>query len=140
MKQIILICISLLLFSCSNKNYQKFDYNISANPWIDAFKDQVFFASLKESYQDDSIFKLMEKKDAFNTYDGLSTDAIIKARALGLQLIKNMPPPVMCENCGPGKNYYIANALHYYNSKELNEIAIAEFKKYRKAIRSIHRN
>ena len=117
---------------CSNKPYQRFDYNISKNPWIDAFKDQVFFSSLKESYKSDSIFKLIEKKDAFNPYDGLSPDAFNKARALGIQLVKNMPPPSMCEYCKGDMNYYMAIALHYYKSEELNRLARTEFKKHLK--------
>ena len=121
----------LFFSSCLTTSYPKFDYNISRNPWIDAFKDQVFLSSLKESYKSDSIFSLIAKKDAFNPYDGLSLEAINKAKELGASLVKNMPPPVMCDDCKPGMNYYMANALHYYNSRELDSIANAEFKRHK---------
>ena len=118
----------LISASCSNKSYKKFSYEKSKNPWIDAFKDQVFFFSLKESYKNDTIFQLIEKKDAFNPYDGLSIEAVNIAKDLGRQLVKKMPPPSMCEGCKNGENYYMANALHYYNSKELDSIAKAQYK------------
>jgi hypothetical protein len=119
----------LYLSSCSNKTFQKFDYNVTKNPWIDAFKDQVFFSAIKESYKADSVFKLIQKRDSLNPYDGLSLEAIKKAKFLGEQLIQNMPPPVMCEACENDMNYYLANSLHYYISKELDSIAKSEFKK-----------
>jgi hypothetical protein len=72
----------MLMAACSHHTYQKFDYNKSRNAWVDAFKDRVFFACLRESYKDDSLFKMIEKKDAFNPYDGLEGDAIIKASEL----------------------------------------------------------
>jgi hypothetical protein len=141
MKKYILILLPLLFSaSCTINSYPKFDYNKSHNPWIDAFKDQVFFTSLEESYKSDTIMKLIQRKDAFNPYDALSLDAINKAKQLGIQLIKNMPPPVMCESCGNEKNYFMATALHYYNSRELDSIAKAEFKKYKAHDKKIWRN
>lgn len=32
-------------------------------------------------------------------------------------------------------NYYMANALHFYNSKQLDSIAIQEYKKYLKQMK-----
>jgi hypothetical protein len=63
------------------------------------------------------------KKDALNPFDGLTLYEIQKAEELGKQVIKNMPPPAMCEGCTEGMNYYMAVSLHYYNSKELDIIA-----------------
>jgi hypothetical protein len=122
---IILLCLS----SCSKKTYHKFEYNKSENPWVGAFKDKVFFTILKESYKNDTIFQLIEKKDAFNPYDNLSPDALDQIKELAKDLIKNMPKPTMCENCKDGENYYMANALHYYSSHELDSIANAAYKK-----------
>ena len=128
------IVIFLLIFcSCSKSNYQEFNYNKSANPWITAYKDNVFFACLKESYKNDSIFKLIEEKDALNPYDGLSLDDLNKTKKLGSNIIKNIPKPSMCENCKEGVNYYMANCLHYYNSRELDSIVKEAYKKYLKA-------
>jgi len=129
MKYITLIIILLCLSSCSKKTYHKFEYNKSENPWVGAFKDNVFFTILKESYQNDTIFQLLEKKDAFNPYDNLSTDALEQTRELAKEFIKSMPSPAMCENCKEGQNYYMANGLHYYASCELDSIAYAAYKK-----------
>ncbi len=129
---------SFILFSiaflggCSNNIYQKYEYDQPTNPWINAFKDNVFFQCLKESYKGDSIFKMIEKKDAFNPYDGLSLEAIEMSRELAKNFVKNMPPPVMCENCESGQNYYMARSLHYYSSKELDNIAKKLYKKHLK--------
>jgi hypothetical protein len=89
-----LLFVVLLLIACSRRTYQKFDYNNGPNPWVNAFKDRVFFACLHESYKDDSLFKAIDKKDGFNPYDGLEGDAIIKASELAKKLIRDMPPAV----------------------------------------------
>lgn len=122
----------LLLSSCSKNSYQKFDYNKSDNPWIEAFKDNVFFACLKESYKNDTIFKLIDNRDAFNPYDGLSLDDLNKTKELAKKLVNNMPKAAMCENCKEGENYYMSNSLHYYASKELDSIAKEEYKNHLK--------
>jgi hypothetical protein len=110
-------------FSCASYLNSSFDYNISKDPWIHAFKDRVFIAALKEAYKTDSlIFQLIEKKDALNTYDGLTLNEMKIADDLGKSIIKNMPIPLMCENCPNDMNYYISTSLHYYESKELNLI------------------
>ena len=127
-----LVVISLLIVQgCSQNSYPKFEYTKSENPWIDAFKDRVFFSALQEAYKSDSlIFNSINKKDALNPYDGLSLEEIENANNIGVNLIKNIPAPSMCENCPDGVNYYMATALHYYNSKELHNIATSNFKKY----------
>ena len=132
MKNILYLFITLFVQSYSNKTYQKFDYNYSKNPWINAFKDQLFFASLKEGFNSDSIFTLLKKKDAFNPYDWLSLDELEKAKALGKDLVKKITPHLMCEDWTPGMNYYMANALHYYNSRELDSIARVYYKQHLK--------
>lgn len=131
---IILICI-LVISSCANHHYPKFDYDNGPNPWINAFKDKVFLNILKESYQSDTIFKLIEKKDAFVPYDGLGLEAIQQAKKIAINLVKNMPPPSLCENCLNGMNYYMANALHYYRSMQLDLIARKEYKKYKHSLK-----
>ena len=130
MKHFFLLLIPvLLLSSCGAHKGEKFDYTISANPWIDCFKDQVFFAALKEAYKENGLYEQITKKDALNPYDGLNLEAIQMARALGTNLIKNIPPPAMCESCEAGENYYMAVALHYYASADLDAIAQSEYKK-----------
>lgn len=94
MKKIILVASLLLIYlSCKTRyKYPKFDYNNGPNSWINAFKDRVFFNSLRESYKSDTIFKLIEKKDAFNPYEGLGPDAINKAKLIAIELVRKMPP------------------------------------------------
>ncbi|TRW26668.1 hypothetical protein FMM05_04630 [Flavobacterium zepuense] len=130
MKYIFFLGFILILNSCAKNSYSNFDYNRADNPWIDAFKDQAFITCLKESYAHDSIFKLIEKKDALNPYDGLSLESLQKARSLGKLISKDIPPPSMCENCTEGQNYYMATCFHYYKSKELDSIANAEYRKF----------
>lgn len=81
-----------------------------------------------ESYNNPEIFRLIEQRDAYNTYDGLSLESIELARRLAKELIQNIPKPVMCEGCKDGKNYYMAVSLHYYASRELDSIADVEYK------------
>lgn len=132
MKNLIMIVL-FVISGCSKGLYPHFEYNNSANPWIDAFKDRVFFSALREAYQSDTmILKLIEKKDALNPYDGLSLVEMQKAEEIGKDLIKNMPPPVMCESCTPGMNYYMATSLHYYKSKSLHSKAIKLYKEHLK--------
>jgi len=132
MKYITLIFFTLILNSCSSQNkYEHFDYQNGPNAWINAFKDQMFFACLRESYSNDSIYKMIEKHDALNPYDGLNLESLDKAKALGKSIIKNIPPPAMCESCNNGENYFMADCLHYYKSRELDSIAHTEFKKFK---------
>lgn len=120
----LLIIIIFFAQACNKNNYPTFDYNKSTNPWVDAFKDRVFFSTLEEAYKSDtSIFILIRKRDAFNPYDGFYGEARETARKIGIDLIKKMPPPAMCEGCKDGMNYYMAIALHYYKSKDLDNIA-----------------
>ena len=135
MRKILLLIGLICLAACSKHTFPRFDYNNGPNSWINAFKDRVFFNSLRESYKSDTIFKLIEKKDAFNPYEGLGPDAINKAKLIAIELVRKMPPPTMCENCTKDMNYYMANALHFYNSKQLDSIAIQEYKKYLKQMK-----
>jgi hypothetical protein len=132
MKNIKTLLILFYFCSCSKNTFPKFDYNKSDNPWIDAYKDNVFFSCLKESYKNDSIFKLIEKKDGLNPYDGLSLEDLEKTRYLGINLSTNISKPILCDNCKEGNNYYMANCLHYYISKELDSIAKKAYKNFLK--------
>jgi len=123
------LIVAVFLSACSSAKFTKFDYSYSKNPWVGAFKDQVFFECLRVSYKNDTIFKLIEQKDAFNPYDGLSQAALNKAEELARNFVKNMPPAT-CEDCTGDDNYYMANSLHYYNSKDLDMIAREEYKNH----------
>lgn len=128
------LLISLFVFtSCVNNKYSSFNYQYSADPWIDAFKDRFFFTALKEAYKlDTEILARMEKLDAFNPYDGLSMEEMTIADSTAKALMIGMPTPGMCEGCKGEKNYFIATALHYYNSRELDSLAKKYYRKHLK--------
>lgn len=133
MKLYILLIAVCLLLSCSNNVHkrERFNYNTSSNPWIVAYKDNVFYECLKEGYKNDSIYNLMLQKDLFNPYNEIPFSQIDSARVLGRKIILNMPPAIFCDDCEvTGKNYISANCLHYYASFELDSIARLEYKKY----------
>lgn len=58
---LVLVLVLFCLYSCGKNTFPRFDYNKSENPWITAYKDNMFFSCLKESYKNDTIFKLIEK-------------------------------------------------------------------------------
>jgi hypothetical protein len=120
------LLVILLFFTqaCHRNGFPTFDYKKSTNPWIDAFKDRVFFSALQEAYKSDTtIFISIRKKDALNPFDGLYGEARMYAEKIGIDLIRKMPSPTMCEGCKGDMNYYMATALHFYKSKELDNIA-----------------
>lgn len=126
-----LIPVLLLSLSSCSISYKKFDYNKTDNTWVTAFKDNVFFASLKDSYQKDT-FQLIEKNDAFNPYNGLSPDDLNETKRVANKFVQNIPEPAMCENCKERESYYLANCLHYYESCELDWIAKEAYRKHLK--------
>ena len=130
----LVVFILIALCSCSNKTYKSFDYNRSENPWSQAFKDRVFLSGIKEAYKrDTTIIKHNEQIDAFNPYDGLTLEEMKMADQIGIDFIQKMPPPAMCEGCLSGMNYFMANALHYYNSRELDITTKQLYKKHKKS-------
>ena len=127
------VFILIAVSSCSNKLHKSFDYNRSDNPWSHAFKDKEFFSSIKEAYKrDTSIFKHIEQIDALNPYDGLTLQEMKVADEIGMALIQKMPAPAMCEGCLTGMNYFMATALHFYNSKDLDKTTKRLYKKHKK--------
>lgn len=92
----------------------------------------MFFTILRISYKNDTIFKLIEKEDAFNPYTiELSVEAREVANITAKNFHAKIPPPSMCDDC-EDMNYWMAQALHFYNSKDLNDLAWKEYKKFRK--------
>jgi hypothetical protein len=139
MRKYIIITALFFLTSCCKNSYPKFDYNYTKSPWKNAFKDRFFFTALQEAYKlDSSIFILIEKYDAFNPYDGLDLDEIKKAKKIAIEFIKKMPPPLMCEGCKNGENYFMASCLHYYNSKEFELIVNKLYREKRKREKKIY--
>jgi len=131
MKTVIYTIFFLMFFSCATQYERgKFSYNRSENPWITAYKQDVFYSCLQESYRNDSIFILMRKEDMFN---GLGDFSMIdRARLLGKRIANGIlsrdylidadhinmkyPPKPISATC-----------LRFYESRELDSIARAEY-------------
>jgi hypothetical protein len=131
-KTIFLIAIFIGVFtSCKTKyTYPKFDYNNGPNSCFNAFKDRIFFAILKESYKGTAAFKEISKRDVFNPYDGLPFELESKIDSIAKGFVTKLPRPSMCDDCLTDQNYFMAQALHYYRSSDLDSIAKATFKKF----------
>lgn len=126
------VIVIITLCSCSSHKNVSIVSN-DEKAWVNAFKDKTFVSCLKESYsKNDSIFKMIDKIDLYNPYDGFYTidSFIMKADNLGRNISKQIPP-TNYKDYGKS-NYYMATCLHYYSSKELDSIAKAEYKKYLK--------
>jgi len=135
-KTVILI-ICLLVLSCNIYKRDSFYFRSDSKYkdevfWIDNFKDEAFYECLKEGYKNDSIFKLMAKKDLFNSSEINGFSEMEKARALGREIINKMPPPYIHidDKDITGMNFISATCLHYYASKELDSIAKIAYKKH----------
>lgn len=93
----IIIIICFLIVSCKPYQRERFKYrgsNINEKTfWIEIFKDEMFYQCIKEGYKNDSIFKLMGRKDLFNSSEFVVNMKNAKtARDLGIKVIKNLPP------------------------------------------------
>ncbi|WP_412467340.1 hypothetical protein [Pedobacter sp. KLB.chiD] len=129
LKPFILIC-SFVLSSCkTNYRYPRFDFNNGPNPCVNAFKDRVFLSILSEAYKGTDALKEISKRDVGNPYEGIySPELFKKIDSIGHDFYNKIPPPELCE-CDKGQNYFMAQALHFYASRELDSVARAELKK-----------
>lgn len=135
MKKVIALLVVFLVFSCNVYKRDKFSYDYGRNTWINTYKAEVFYACIKEGFNNDSIIKLMSKKDYLNPYDEFYFSEIDSARILGKKIILNMPKVMQrhCDDCKGNeaiKNYVSINCLKYYASRELDSIAKAQYKKH----------
>lgn len=129
--KLLFLFIAIGFFSCKTSyRYPKFDFNNGPNPCVNAFKDRVFFSILTEAYKGTDALKEISKKDVGNPYDGIySPDFFKKIDSIGVAFYSKIPPPELCE-CEKGQNYFMAQALHFYASRELDSIAKAELTKF----------
>ncbi|SHM16901.1 hypothetical protein [Flavobacterium xanthum] len=133
----IILGLLILLISCKSNHRNNFEYNLGANEnqWINNFKTETFFSCLRVAYKNDTIFKLISKKDLMYLYESTALQHDIINKNVE-KIIANTPKPVLpkCEECEPeeqiNKKYFCATCLSYYASKELDSIAKIEFKKY----------
>jgi hypothetical protein len=123
MKKIIMAVLILLAqLACKTKySFPKFDYKNGPNPCVNAFKDRVFFAILKECYKGTNAIDEINKIDVGNPYDGIyDLKLFIKIDSIGKDFAKKIPPPSLCGECNKNQNYFMAQALHFYSSRELD--------------------
>ncbi len=106
----------------------------SCGSGVTLFKEEVFVECLKESYQNDTIFKLISKKDISGSHDFIVWITEIEiARKLGREFADNIPDPeYKFDDYKIGQKYYMSSCLKYYASRELDSIAQIEYKKYLK--------
>lgn len=138
MKKLLLSIILITLISC--KSYKRNDFTYrkeDKNGWINTFKAEVFYSCLKEGYNNDTIFKLMSKKDLFNSYEGFESEVLDSAKVLGNNIIKNLPKPYinLDEIDLNNKNFISMSCLNYYASKQLDIIAKKAYKLHLKNIK-----
>lgn len=141
MKKIV-ITLALIVFSTSCQNRylrEKFHYrNEDELTWVNTFKAEAFYSCLKERYPNkDSIFFEMGKSDLFNLFEGIDTENIDYARSLGKKIAVQMPKPFIKidgdEEKMRSKNFISYNCLNYYASRELDSLAKAAYKAFKKS-------
>jgi hypothetical protein len=138
MKKVCFLMLMLLFISCSTYQRDKFSYRKEDKKyWINNFKSEVFYECLKEGYQNDTIFKLIAKKDLFNTREYFEFNLIDSAKVLGKSIIKKMPSPYinLDEIDLKNKNFISMSCLNYYASRELDSIAKKAYKVHLKNIK-----
>lgn len=139
MKKILFLTILFLILSCSTYKRTRFEYNLGSkkNEWINNFKTEFFFTCLKKGYDNDTIFKLIAKKDFQYLYEPFAYQHN-KIDSLALKIIQNIPKPIIphCDDCTKEeeieelkKNYICATCLNYYASYELDSITRVTYRK-----------
>lgn len=142
MKKLIIFLAIIVFTSCSSYKRTKFEYQLGSNKneWINNFKTEFFLTCLQKAYNNDTIFKLISKKDFQYHYEPFAYQHY-KIDTLANRIIKNMPKPIYphCDDCDEKeekedvkKNYFCASCLNYYASRELDSIAKREYKKISK--------
>ncbi|KQR65354.1 hypothetical protein [Pedobacter sp. Leaf176] len=127
----VIILVMLLGISACKTSYKypRFDFDNGPNPCINAFKDRMFLSILREAYKGTNAIKEISKIDVGNPYDGISSPELFKKiDSIAVGFYKKIPPPSVCDECTEEQNYFMAQALHFYASKELDSIARTELK------------
>lgn len=102
MKKFFYITIFILILSCSTNKRTRFEYNLGSkqNEWINNFKTEFFFTCLKRGYKNDTIFKLIAKRDFQYLYEPFAYQHN-KIDSLAIKIITNIPKPIIphCDDC-----------------------------------------
>jgi hypothetical protein len=134
-KTYLIIITAFVTLSCSTYKRDKFQYrNVDKKVWINTFKSEVFYSCISEGVKNDSLFKMIMKKDLLNIYDDYPIKIIDNARSLGKKIIAEMPKPYIKidndEEHLKNKNFISYSCLNYYSSRELDSIAKKAYKEY----------
>ena len=138
-----ILLIAMITLSCSTYKRDKFQYrNDDINVWTNTFKSEVFYYCIQEGLKNDSLFKILKKKDLFNLFDGYPITIIDSARSLGKKVIINMPEPFIKidndEENLKNRNFISYSCLNYYASRELDKKAYKmHLKKQKESIQVI---
>lgn len=142
MKQLLSLLFIITTISCSIVKRPKFEYHFGTkeNVWINNFKTEFFFSCIRQGYKNDTIFKLISKKDLLYRYEPFAYQHN-EIDIIANKIIQNIPRPIYapCDDCTDKekdeeykKNYICATCLNYYASRELDSIAKKTYNKYEK--------
>jgi len=137
MKKKLIIIMILFLYSCSSNKREKFSYkNTDKEFWINSYKTEVFLSCLNEGINNDSIIKILSRKDLLNMNENIFKDEIDSARFIGKNIAKNIPKPFIKIDTDEynllEKKFISYNCLKYYASTELDSIAKKAYEKHLK--------
>lgn len=131
--------LTLTLMSCSSNQLSKFEYQFGKEEWINSYKTEAFWGCFNESYKNDTLIKIISKRDFINQPEIIADwDIFFKAHQEGKNISVNIPKPTYPKFEEGNKeefykkNYFLANCLRYYASRELDSIARIEYKKHLK--------
>jgi hypothetical protein len=143
-KLIVGFVILFLILSCNTYKRDKFVYNLGQGKeqWINNYKTEFFIKCLQYGYQNDSIIKLMSKKDILYYLPNPLEFQHKEIDNLASKIIAEMPKPIYPkleeddEKEEFKKQLICANCLNYYASKELDSIAKISYTKSIKKLKS----
>lgn len=125
--------------SCSSNHLSKFEYQFGKEEWINSYKTEAFWGCFNESYKNDTLIKIISKRDFINQPEIIANwDILFKAQENGKNISRNIPKPTYPKFEEGNKeefykkNYFLASCLNFYKSKELDKLAREEYKKYLK--------
>jgi hypothetical protein len=127
MKKIFSLFIVAIIFnSCSSTS------KLVKNNWIENYKKKAFYECLKYSYNNDTIFKLIENEDYLFPYEAISFSSLDELKKLSLNVSINAKEPIYKYDGYNNQKLFLDNCLNFYESKELNKIATSEYYQFLK--------
>lgn len=98
--------------------------------WVDTYKKTAYYECLKESYNNDTIFNLIQNQDVLFINENIDFKTLDKIRILGHEASMNAKAPIYkYDDYKEGQKDFMSNCLDFYNSDELEKKAIEAYKK-----------